>query len=242
MIGWTALAVLLAPAQLAVSAPYGRHRRGGWGPGISNRLAWFAMESVSLVLFAALFLNGSAPKSPASWIFFAAWTAHYANRALIYPWRLKTRGRTMPLAVAACAVAFNLVNAGLNGFYLGNVAYPASWIADWRFICGLTIFLAGAALNIWADNRLIALRADGDAARYRIPRGGAFERVSCPNHLGEIVEWSGFALMCWNGPALAFAVWTAANLGPRALAHHRWYKARFADYPARRKALVPLVL
>ncbi|HEX4861457.1 MAG TPA: hypothetical protein VFV07_09485, partial [Rhizomicrobium sp.] len=105
------------------------------------------------------------------------------------------------------------------------------------------IFLGGAVLNIWADNRLIALRAHGTAAAvYAIPRGGAFERVSCPNHLGEIVEWCGFALMCWNGPALAFALWTAANLAPRALAHHRWYRARFADYPAHRKAFIPLVL
>jgi hypothetical protein len=34
-------------------------------------------------------------------------------------------------------------------------------------------------------------------------------------------------------------VWTMANLVPRARAHHRWYRERFPDYPARRKALVP---
>jgi hypothetical protein len=37
-------------------------------------------------------------------------------------------------------------------------------------------------------------------------------------------------------------VWTAANLVPRAVAHHRWYRERFADYPAERKALVPFLL
>ncbi len=242
MTGWTALAVLLVPVQLLVSAPYGRHARGGWGPKIPNRLAWCAMESVSLALFAGLFLTGAATKSPAAWIFFAAWTAHYTNRALIFPWRLKTQGKTMPLAIASAACLFNLVNAGLNGFYLGNAAYPRSWILDGRFVCGLAVFGAGAALNVWADNRLIALRARGETDGYTVPRGGAFERVSCPNLLGEIVEWSGFALMCWNGPALAFAVWTAANLAPRALSHHRWYRERFADYPAARKALIPFVL
>jgi steroid 5-alpha reductase family enzyme len=103
------------------------------------------------------------------------------------------------------------------------------------------VFVAGAAINLWSDNRLIALRADGNQG-YAIPRGGLFERVSCPNHLGEIIEWWGFALMCWNLPALSFAVWTAANLIPRALSHQAWYRRTFADYPAGRKAVIPAVL
>jgi steroid 5-alpha reductase family enzyme len=134
------------------------------------------------------------------------------------------------------------MNAGLNGFYLGSLAtYPPSWLADPRFIIGIALFLFGAAMNIWADNRLIALRADG-VVTYSIPSGGLFEFVSCPNLFGEIVEWFGFALMCWNLPALSFAIWTAANLIPRALSHHRWYRRAFADYPQRRKAIIPGIL
>jgi hypothetical protein len=30
-----------------------------------------------------------------------------------------------------------------------------------------------------------------------------------------------------------------ANLIPRAVAHHHWYKTTFADYPANRRALIP---
>ncbi|MFC1990171.1 hypothetical protein ACFLVW_06425 [Chloroflexota bacterium] len=40
-------------------------------------------------------------------------------------------------------------------------------------------------------------------------------------------------------PGLAFAVWTMANLVPRARAHHAWYHKHFPDYPAGRKVLVP---
>ncbi len=40
---------------------------------------------------------------------------------------------------------------------------------------------------------------------------------------------------------LAFALWTAANLLPRARAHHRWYRRRSPDYPRQRRALMPLV-
>jgi hypothetical protein len=237
---WIALAILLLPVQLLVTVPYGRHARGGWGWTIPNRIGWFVMEAMSLALFAALFLSGAAIKSPAAWVFFAAWAAHYINRALIFPWRTRTGGKAIPLAVVLAAVSFNLVNAGLNGFYLGTTAYPADWIWDARFQAGLLLFVAGAALNVWADGRLIALRSA--AEDYAVPHGGAFALVSCPNHLGEILEWSGFALMCWNLPALSFAVWTAANLVPRALSHHRWYRARFADYPSRRRAVIPLLL
>jgi 3-oxo-5-alpha-steroid 4-dehydrogenase 1 len=243
VLAWIALALILFPIQLFVTAPYGRHVRDGWGPRIPNRLGWFAMEIVSLIVFAALFLGGPTHKSAPMGIFFALWVAHYTNRSLIFPWRVHTAGKTIPLVIVASAVCFNVVNAGLNGFYLGTLApaYPLSWLTDPRFIIGLAMFLAGAATNIWADNRLIALRS-GDGTDYAVPCGGAFELVSCPNLSGEILQWFGFALLCWNLPALSFAIWTAANLIPRAISHHRWYRAHFADYPKSRRAGIPGIL
>jgi len=41
---------------------------------------------------------------------------------------------------------------------------------------------------------------------------------------------------------LSFAGFTAANLVPRAIANHRWYRRQFDDYPAERRAVVPFVL
>jgi 3-oxo-5-alpha-steroid 4-dehydrogenase 1 len=242
-IAWTTLALALVPTQLRTTAPYGRHTRTDWGPSISNQLGWCVMELVSLLVFAGLFLAGPNDKTAPMWVFFALWTAHYVNRSLIFPWRTRTQGKTIPLAIVGSAAAFNIVNAGLNGLYLGWVGavYPASWLADPRFIIGLIVFLAGATINIWSDNRLIALRADGKPG-YTIPRGGLFAWVSCPNHMGEIIQWSGFALMCWNLPALSFAVWTAANLIPRAVSHHAWYRKTFLDYPQDRRAVIPALL
>ena len=89
---------------------------------------------------------------------------------------------------------------------------------------------------------MIDLRANGTSTDYAIPRGGLFDTVSCPNHLGEIVQWFGFALMCWNLPALSFAIWTAANLIPRSLSHHAWYRQHFPDYPRDRSAVIPFLL
>jgi 3-oxo-5-alpha-steroid 4-dehydrogenase 1 len=242
-IAWILLAVALFPIQLVVTAPYGRHARTDWGPSISNQLGWSLMELVSLVVFAALFLAGPTTKTAPMWVFFALWTAHYVNRSLIFPWRTRTKSKSIPLAIVGSAVAFNMVNAGLNGLYLGcfGEVYPTAWLTDPRFIVGLAVFVGGAAINIWSDNRLIGLRAGGRQG-YTIPRGGLFEWVSCPNHLGEIVQWWGFALMCWNLPALSFAIWTAANLIPRALSHHAWYGKTFPDYPPNRRGVIPALL
>jgi len=241
-LAWIALALVLFPIQLFVTAPYGRHMRAGWGPGIPNRLGWFVMESVSLALFAFLFLAGTTPKGAPAWIFFALWALHYTNRSLIFPWRTHTTGKSIPVLIVVWAILFNCVNATLNGVELGSrLVYANSWLSDIRFLSGLVIFWTGAAINLWADDRLIALRS-GSVTGYTIPRGGLFQRISCPNLFGEIVQWSGFALMCWNLPALSFAVWTTSNLLPRALSHHAWYRANFPDYPAARKAVIPFVL
>ena len=242
-IVWTLLALAIVPMQLRTTAPYGRHVRTDWGPLISNQLGWCLMELVSLLVFAGLFLAGPNVKTAPMWVFFALWTAHYVNRSLIFPWRTHTQGKSMPVAIVGSAGAFNIVNGGLNGLYLGwfGDIYPASWLTDPRFIVGLVIFVIGAAINLWSDNKLIGLRAGGKQG-YSIPRGGIFDWISCPNHFGEIVQWSGFALMCWNLPALSFAVWTAANLIPRAVSHHAWYRRTFADYPTNRHAVIPALL
>ena len=242
-IAWSLLAIAIFPIQFRVTAPYGRHTRPGWGPMIPNRLGWTVMESVSLILFVGLFLAGPTDKSAPMWIFFALWAAHYINRSLVFPWRTHTAGKLIPVAIVGSAIAFNLVNAGLNVLYLGwsGAVYPVAWLTDPRFIVGLAIFLVGAAINIWADHTLIGLRANG-RQDYTIPRGGLFNFVSCPNHMGEVIQWSGFALMCWNLPALSFAIWTAANLIPRAVSHHKWYRTTFPDYPQGRRAVIPALL
>jgi steroid 5-alpha reductase family enzyme len=103
------------------------------------------------------------------------------------------------------------------------------------------LFALGVYINIQSDNILLNLRKPGESG-YKIPYGGMFRYVSSPNYLGEIIEWTGYALACWSLPALSFAVWTIANLVPRAIAHHRWYQRQFSDYPAERKALIPFVI
>jgi 3-oxo-5-alpha-steroid 4-dehydrogenase 1 len=104
----------------------------------------------------------------------------------------------------------------------------------------LVLFGLGLIVNQVSDNLLINLRKPEEIG-YKIPQGFLFNYISCPNYLGEIVQWIGFALMAWNFPAFTFLIWTAANLLPRVSGHHQWYQDHFKDYPKNRKALIPRI-
>ncbi len=236
------VAIAVFVALFFVSAPYGRHARRGFGPLIPDHLGWFIMETPAVIMFAALFAAGTVPKNLPILLFFALWQLHYIHRAFIYPWTIRDGHKKIPIAVLLLGFGFNMGNAYVNGHYLfaASRGYPISWLHDFRFLCGVTLFLVGFIINRWADITLRSLRKPGEIT-YRIPYGGLFNWVSCPNYLGEIIEWCGWALATWSLPGLAFAVWTIANLAPRARSHHTWYHANFAEYPKKRKALIPLI-
>jgi hypothetical protein len=240
---WIILGCLIFPILLSVTAPYGRHTSRKWGITIPNRAGWILMEIPALLIFLFFILTGKPGWNAVIWIIAILFTIHYINRAIIYPFRIKTKGKRMPLLIAIMAILFNTVNAFINGYYLGTLQdqYSQSWLTDPRFVPGILIFLAGMIINITADEKLIHMRKTRTNG-YQIPYGGLFERISCPNFFGEIVEWLGFAILCWSLPALSFFIWTVCNLLPRALDHHRWYRAYFSDYPVTRKAVFPYLL
>ena len=246
---------LCFPLLFFVSAPYGKLHRAGWGPALSGRWGWFLQEIVSpITLLAAYHATQAAEAPPAAdasafspqpvHLLLALWCAHYANRAVVYPLQRAMGATTVP--VVAAAIAFNVVNGGLVGAELSRASRGA--LASWdalrapRALAGLSLFLGGAALNVRSDAALRALRAAAPPRSYHIPRGGLFELVACPHYLGEILEWSGFAVATSLRSAAVFAFWTAANLAPRAWATRAWYRHKFReDYPRRRRALVPFL-
>jgi len=240
-IYWIIFALILVPIQLKIIAPYGRHVSHKWGWMVDNKLGWVLMEIVSpLILVSFLFYTETLNLT--TLLIAGLWLLHYLNRSLIFPFRIKTKGKKMPLLIALSAIFFNSINAGLNGYYLGTFGntYSLAWLLDVRFIIGLSLFVVGAIINIQSDNILLNLRKPEEQG-YKIPRGGLFKYISCPNHFGEITEWIGFAILCWNLPALSFAIWTIANLVPRAIAHHQWYQTNFLTYPKERKTILPFI-
>jgi 3-oxo-5-alpha-steroid 4-dehydrogenase 1 len=241
---WIAIAAMVFIAMFYITAPFGRHTSEKWGPSINNKLGWLVMELPSLsIMIYFLFWGGHSFQSFV-WILFTLWIIHYTNRTFIYPLRIRSTPKKMPLFIVFNAIVFNIVNAGLNGYWLAELAplekYNEQWLKSPSFITGAFLFIGGMAINLKSDNILIQLRKPGETG-YKIPRGFLFEYISTPNLLGEIIEWTGFALMAWNLPALSFMVWTFANLVPRAKNHHDWYHRNFKNYPKERKIVFPFL-
>lgn len=238
---WIAAAIVTFIALLFITAPYGRHTKSTWGPLIDNKLGWFIMEVFVLIVLAFFLYQGSNPISLVNGIIIALFSLHYINRSMIFPLRIKTNGKKMPISIMFMAMFFNLINGFLMGYYLGNFkVYEMTWLSTPQFIIGSIVFFTGMFINWQSDNILINLRKPGETG-YKIATKGLFKYISCPNLFGEVVEWLGFAILTWSLPGLAFFVWTFANLVPRALSHHKWYLEKFQDYPKQRKAVFPFL-
>ena len=234
---WGIVAVLTFVLLQFVSAPYGRHIRKGWGPEISNKLGWLIMEFPSFGIILYFFINSN--QSNYAGLLSLLWLFHYFNRTFIFPFRIRTNGKKIPIIIVLSAIFFNCINAGLNGFFFSTFeTYTENSFFNWNFFMGISFFIVGFLVNQISDYKLINLRKPGELG-YKIPKGFLFNSVSCPNLLGELIQWLGFAIMAWNFPATSFLVWTAANLIPRAIGHHNWYKKHFDDYPKNRGALLP---
>ncbi len=241
---WLGIAILVHFTMFFITAPFGRHTSEKWGPMINNKIGWVLMEFPSLGIMLYFLLFGTYSFNSFVWILFGLWIFHYTNRTFIYPMRIKATPKKMPLFIVINGIFFNLMNAGLNGYYLSELApkndYALNWLNTPQFILGLILFITGLAINWKADTILINLRKPGETG-YKIPQGFLFKYISSPNLFGEIIEWSGFALMAWNLPAFTFLAWTFANLVPRAKNHHDWYLNTFSNYPKERKIVFPFI-
>jgi 3-oxo-5-alpha-steroid 4-dehydrogenase 1 len=243
VMSWAGLAIVIFFLLFFVRAPFGRHSSLNWGPMINARLAWLIMELPSPAVFSYFYFTGQTETNKITLIFWGLWMLHYFNRSIIYPMRQRDHNKKMPLMIMWFAIIFNFMNGFVNGYFLGNYGnlYSEAWLFSPQFISGLIIFITGMFINIQSDNILLNLRKPGESG-YKIPKGGFFRYLSCPNLFGEILEWTGFAIMVWSFPAFTFALWTFANLAPRAVAHHKWYLNKFEDYPQQRKAVIPFII
>lgn len=236
--GMVVLACIVFIALQRITPGYGMTYDRKWGPSIDNRIGWVLMEAP--VFIAMLLMWLLCPATTRKWnppvvVMTSLFLLHYFQRSFIFPLLIRGKSR-MPLSIILSGVTFNLLNAYMIGgwfFYLtpvpsygGHPGYPADWLSSPLFILGTLIFLTGMAINLHSDHIIRNLRKPGDTRHY-IPRGGMFRFVTSANYFGEFTEWVGFAILSWSWPGMVFALWTFANLAPRARATHRRYIDRF---------------
>ena len=153
---WLAVAIATFASLFFISAPYGRHNRKGWGAQVNNKWGWIIMELVSPFALSYFFFNASDEKNSAVWVFYLLWIFHYFYRSLIFPFKLNSKGKTIPLSIVLMAIFFNSVNGFTNGFYFGNFAsdYATYSFLSPQFIIGLIVFVESYA----HDSKFIRLR------------------------------------------------------------------------------------
>ncbi len=237
-------ALISFPFLFFFTAPYGRHMQDGWGPRMDYKLGWYIMEVPPPFIFAAVFFMGANAMQLVPLVILVIWELHYFYRSIIFPGLIRGGGKRKPVAAVVSGFVFNLLNGYMIAYAVSNLAphlLDSSWLVDPRFIVGVLMMVCGLSININSDAILRNLRQPGESG-YKIPQGGLYRWVTSPNYLGEIIEWCGFAIATWTPAGAVFAIFTIANLFPRAFAHHRWYRRKFSDYPQNRKAIIPGVL
>lgn len=223
------IAVVVFVALFFVDAGYGKFYDKKWGPSVNNKLGWMLMESPVFIAMLVLWLCSDRRNDMVRMAFLFLFELHYFQRSFVFPLRL--RGRSMmPLSIIVIGLVFNVLNAMMQGGWIFYVSpddyYPADWLTSPRFIGGFIVFIIGMYINIQSDDIIRNLRKNGDTKHY-LPTDGMFRYVTSANYFGEFVEWVGFAILTWSWSGAVFALWTFANLGPRAARIYEKYKSEF---------------
>lgn len=255
MIAMAVIGVIVFIALFYLKAGYGYLSSSNWGPKISNKIAWVLMEAPSFFFMLWYTLRYAFSDYPGKasgnsdlvlYVIAGLFLFHYFQRSFIFP--LLMRGKSkMPIAIMAMGLVFNTLNSYFIGTWLfcGHYAdgmYGIEWLRNPRFLIGLAIFITGMLINLQSDHIIRHLRKPGDTKHY-IPRKGLYKYVTSANYFGEFVEWCGFAVLSWSLPGLLFALWTFANLGPRAKSLTEKYEEEFGDEykELHKKNMIPFI-
>ncbi|MBR6310573.1 MAG: DUF1295 domain-containing protein [Paludibacteraceae bacterium] len=232
MLLWlmTAMAVVVFVSLYFVDAGYGKMISPKWGWAVNNKVAWVLMEAPVFFVMLYFWLTADDMWAVAPLVMFLLFELHYFQRSFVFPFLLKGKSK-MPVAIMTMGIIFNCINGYIQGMWIfrlsGNM-YTAEWLTSPQFIIGAVIFFVGLAINWHSDYVIRHLRKPGDTRHY-LPQKGMYRYVTSANYFGEIVEWTGFAVLTWSFAGLVFLIWTCANLVPRANSIYHKYENEFAD-------------
>lgn len=230
-----------------VRAGYGMFCTSSWGISLPNKLAWMLMEAPAFVIMLWGWLSSDIDVFAPQFVFACLFLLHYFQRSFVFPLLMRGKSR-MPVAIVAMGIVFNILNGMLliTSFF----SYPSAedlyaegcgyWMHSFPWI-GLALFIAGMSINLHSDYVIRHLRKPGDTKHY-LPQKGFYRYVTSANYLGELIEWTGFALLTASPAAWVFVWWTAANLVPRADAIYRRYREEFGCEALKdKKRIIPYI-
>jgi 3-oxo-5-alpha-steroid 4-dehydrogenase 1 len=225
-----------------LKASYGRHYlKNAWLPTVGGKFGWIVQEIFS-PLFVVLYFQGykaPGPRIPSKgFVLLILWLVHYWNRA-VYSVLVSPRMTSTRIDTVVMAIVFNIINAGWCGHDLGQ-ANSEPFTLTPQTILGLAIFALGMAINISSDAHLRTLRRQkGKSGDYVLPEWGLFKYIISPNYAGEMIEWTGFAIILGRESGWVFVVWTVCNLAPRARTNLAWYREKFGAKVGNRTGIIP---
>ena len=244
LIVMSVVALFVFVALYFVKAGYGMFRTSSWGLSINNKLAWMLMEAPVFVVMFWLWGRSGVGFSMPVYVFFLLFQLHYLQRSFIFPFLMKGKSR-MPLAIMVMGIVFNVLNGVMQagGLFYFNSQVPTgigwSYLLQPQAVVGILLFFVGMVVNWHSDHVIRHLRQPGDTRHY-LPQKGMYRYVTSANYFGELVEWTGFAILTVSPAAWVFVWWTAANLVPRANAIHERYVEEFGkEAVGKRKRIIP---
>jgi steroid 5-alpha-reductase len=219
-------------------------------PVIPSRISWIVQECPCVFVTIFYLIRAHSEITLKKILVLAPFLIHYIHRTFIFPFIIHS-SKNNPLEITLMAFTFCTFNAiMINRSIFYYINYENSfWL---YYIYGLITFVCGMHINMFSDYSMIKQRNNNNektsGSKYIIPRGFMYELISCPNYFGELTEWLGFFILSNTFSGLVFFISTFANLFPRALQYHNWYKEKFKEQfnsdkdLMERKAIVPFLL
>ena len=219
-------------------------------PVIPSRVSWIVQECPCVFVTLFYLIHAYSEITFRKLLVIAPFLIHYIHRTFIFPFVIHS-SKNNPLEITLMAFTFCLFNAIMIN---RSIFYYTDYDHDFwlYYIYGLITFICGMYINIFSDYSMIrqrnAKKDQEGRSKYIIPKGFMYELISCPNYFGELTEWLGFFVLSNTFSGLVFFVSTFANLFPRAIQYHQWYKVKFKDEfnsdkdLANRKAIVPFLI
>jgi steroid 5-alpha-reductase len=218
-------------------------------PVIPSRISWIVQECPCVFITIFYLIYYWENLNYKNLLVIAPFLIHYIHRTFIFPFVIHS-SKNNPLEITLMAFVFCFFNAMMinrSVFCLIKDYDEENFFL--HYIFGFATFALGMFININSDYSMIKQRnANKDTNnKYIIPRGFMYELISCPNYFGELTEWLGFFVLSNSFSGLVFFVSTFANLFPRAIQYHQWYKNKFKEDFAtdrnlsQRKSIIPFL-